>query len=748
MIDVANLCMGCMEHKGSDLVCPACGFKEGTEPDSPLHLRPRTELHGQYLVGKVLGHGGFGITYLGWDLNLERKIAIKEYLPSGVAVRTGINSEVIPFSGETRKDFEYGLERYLDEARTVARFQMHPSVVSVLNFFRANGTAYLVMEYLEGATFERYLESNGGKTNIDTVMTVMIPVLEALSSVHSQGILHRDISPDNVYITRKWQVKVLDFGAARYALGQKSRNLSVILKEGYAPVEQYHSKGNQGPWTDAYACAATIYRALTGKIPPSSLDRMQADDMEPPSALGIELSDVQERAILKALAVHPDKRFKTMQEFKDALTGVTPADVIEQTGEKIRSVTPPAVPDGPVVTGPKQAKTVKSGTPDPQPAAQDVQPPVSAREAPHSRRQETAKVPKWVWAAAAGMLLAIAALGGYKSYQDHLRDLALKQQQERARILAEEEKKRQDAIAVEDERRRKELAAENERLRQQQEELDRKNRELDAKERELQELRNRNSRVPNNNQNKSVQQQQQNYYAQLLESQRREREKLEEERRLLAERYQQSRLTPPVRNQQQQNQQQGIGNQGIGNQGIGNQGVTPPPPAGPTYEYLMQSAANLSRQRNYQAALQVNQQAIQMNPARPDAYSNIGWISLYGTGDLQGALSSYKEAIARGGAAWFRVLHDHQQLTYQDHCQGDLGITKEGVTFRAQNGAHNFSLGRGAIREIKENKSTPLNLLRKVKDDFHIKSNDDRNFNLLPVSNARQVRDMIIQLAK
>ncbi|MCC6363723.1 MAG: hypothetical protein IT165_09365 [Bryobacterales bacterium] len=136
------------------------------------------ELHGQYLAGKVLGHGGFGVTYLGWDLNLARKIAIKEYLPIIVAVRTGANSEVIPFSGDSRKDFEYGLERYLDEART----------------------------------------------------TIMAPVLEALGSVHQQDILHRDISPDNIYITRKWRIKVLDFGAARYALGRKSRNLSVILE--------------------------------------------------------------------------------------------------------------------------------------------------------------------------------------------------------------------------------------------------------------------------------------------------------------------------------------------------------------------------------------------------------------------------------------------------------------------------------------------------------------------------------------
>jgi serine/threonine protein kinase len=731
-----------MEQKGSDTVCPACGYKEGAEPDSPLHLRPRTELHGQYLVGKVLGHGGFGITYLGWDLNLERKIAIKEYLPSGVAVRTGLNSEVIPFSGETRKDFEYGLERYLDEARTVARFQMHPSVVSVLNFFRANGTAYLVMEYLEGATFERYLESNGGKTNIDTAMTVMIPVVEALASVHSQGILHRDISPDNVYITRKWQVKVLDFGAARYALGQKSRNLSVILKEGYAPVEQYHSKGNQGPWTDAYACAATMYRALTGKIPPSSLDRMQADDLEAPSTLGVEISEVQERAILKALSVHPDKRFKTMQEFKDALTGATPADVIDQTGEKIKSATPAPLPAGPVVTGPKQANTVKSGTPDPLPAPSSER--VSQREAPHSRRQEPAKMPKWVWAAAAGMLLAVVGIGGYKSYQDHLRELAIKQQQERTRILQEEEDKRQKALAVEMERRKVERDAENERLRRQQEELDQKNRELEQKERELQDLRNRNARVPSNNQSKSQQQQQQqqqNYYAQLLETQRKEREKLEEERRQLAERYRQSRFNTGNRNQQSQNQQQN--------------GLvpTPPPetpvitPSGPSYESLMQSAANLSRGRNYQSALQMNHQAIQMNPGRPDAYSNIGWISLYATGDLQAALSNYKEAIARGGTAWFRVLHDHQQLTYQDHCQGDFGISKEGVTFRAQNGIHNFTVGKSAIREIKENKAT-LNFMRKVKDDFHVKTSDDRNFNLLPVSNARQVRDMIIQLAK
>ncbi|MBL8219388.1 MAG: protein kinase [Bryobacterales bacterium] len=685
MLDVTNLCMGCMELRGSGSVCEKCGFAEGTEPESPLHLRPRTELHGQYLVGKVLGHGGFGITYLGWDLNLERKIAIKEYLPSGVAVRTGINSEVMPFSGDLRKDYEYGLERYLDEARTVARFQTHPSIVSVLNFFRANGTAYLVMEYLEGATLERFLDSNNDKTTIDMMLTVMVPVMDALHTVHQQGILHRDISPDNVYITRNWAVKVLDFGAARYALGQKSRNLSVILKEGYAPVEQYHSKGNQGPWTDVYAVAATMYRGLTGKTPPASLDRMQADDMQPPSELGVELSQVQEQALMQALAVQPERRFATMEAFQLAITGMTP-------------MTPPPGPT---------PLNIPTPAPVPQPVTrhsgvhQSLPP-----SAPISRKQQKAPVPKWVWAAAGGMLFAVLAIGSWKAWNDNQRLLESQKQQEAARVKFEQEMKAQKELQDRMEADRKKREAEEAQLKQQQEELDRQKLELEEKQKQLENANKKQPRsIPTPPPNK------------------------------------QSNMLQTLQQQVNRNPQQPAQPTPV---------PTPvpaqvvPQPSGAAYDDLLRQAATFSRARNYNAAIQANLQAIKVNPARPDAHANLGWIALYGTGDLRAAATHYKDAMQRGGVVYFRVLHDHQNLTYQNHCEGNLGIGNGRIEFNSP--THNFRSSIADVKEVKSNKWNPLR--GGNKDDFHVELKDKRNFNFLSPVNAKPIREMILQLVQ
>jgi len=317
----ADLCMGCMEPRSTAGACPRCGWHEGTAPESPLHLPAGTALHDQYVLGRVLGHGGFGITYLAWELNLACKLAVKEYLPHGVAARTTGDTTVRPFSAQARQDYEWGLEKFLDEARTLARFQQTPGIASVRNFFRANGTAYLVMEYLDGITLATFLDQNNGRLPFQTVVNVMAPVMEALSQVHGAGILHRDVSPDNIFLTRTGKVKLLDFGAARYALGQQSRNLSVILKEGYAPEEQYRTKGVQGPWTDVYATAATSYRCLTGQIPPPSLDRMSQDELVSPRALGVDIDERVEQCILKGLAVRQGDRYQSIEDFYAAITG-------------------------------------------------------------------------------------------------------------------------------------------------------------------------------------------------------------------------------------------------------------------------------------------------------------------------------------------------------------------------------------------------------------------------------------------
>jgi serine/threonine protein kinase len=318
-----------------------------------VHLEPRTVLLDQYLLGRVLGHGGFGITYLAWDLNLETKLAVKEYLPTGVATRTSGQTTVAAYSGQSKQDFEWGLEKFLDEARVLAKFKHLAGIASVVNFFRANGTAYLVMEYLEGVTMAHQLDQAGGRIPWDRTLRLMIPVIQALKEVHHTGVLHRDISPDNVYLTQSGGVKVLDFGAARYALGQQSRNLSVILKEGYAPEEQYRTKGNQGPWTDVYATAATMYRAITGQAPTPALDRLNEDDLARPSALGVSIPADAEECLMKGLAVRAADRYQSMEDFERALT----------MSGKTRKLTRPLPPLPPEPPRPSPGPTPAPGPP-------------------------------------------------------------------------------------------------------------------------------------------------------------------------------------------------------------------------------------------------------------------------------------------------------------------------------------------------------------------------------------------------
>lgn len=320
-MSAANLCLGCMTDRAETSPCPRCGYAHDSPAASPLHLPPGTSLQeGHYIVGKVLGHGGFGITYLGYDTHLQRKLAVKEYFPSGVAMRAGQGLQVIAFTGPSEKDYEYGLERYLEEARLVARFNNHPHILAVLNFFRENGTAYIVMEYLEGRTLDQYLEQMGGRLSFDEAVPLLTPIMQALEEVHEAGILHRDVSPDNIHIGASRQVKLLDFGAARVALGERSRNLSVILKEGYAPPEQYRSKGNQGPWTDVYALAATLYRTVTGFLPPPALDRMTEDELKPLSHLGVPVSPQLDAVMGKALSFNAQDRYQTVREFREAIS--------------------------------------------------------------------------------------------------------------------------------------------------------------------------------------------------------------------------------------------------------------------------------------------------------------------------------------------------------------------------------------------------------------------------------------------
>ncbi len=328
-MNLDSLCMGCMEDKGSSIVCPYCGFSEGTPPESPHHLPPRTVLAEKYMIGKALGQGGFGITYLAWEMNLDIKLAIKEFFPHGLVSRSHGTNEVITYSKDGVEQYRFGLEKFLAEAKTLARFIEHPNIVNVRDYFTANETAYMVMNYVEGITLDEYLKHKGGALSFEETLNLIMPVMDALKEVHHNGVLHRDVSPDNIFIDKNGRVILIDFGAARQELQQKSRSLSVIMKVGFSPEEQYRSKGMQGPWTDIYALAATMYKAITGEVPPESMDRLAEDQLISPSEMGFDIDQRQEEVLLKAMAVRAEDRYQSIEELYNAFKGDAKKDELE-----------------------------------------------------------------------------------------------------------------------------------------------------------------------------------------------------------------------------------------------------------------------------------------------------------------------------------------------------------------------------------------------------------------------------------
>jgi len=348
-----------------------------------MYLPPGTELNNRYVIESLLGHGGFGITYAAHDKVLKVRVAVKEYLPRQLATRGEGQTKVSVYSGEARQHYDYGLGKFMEEAQSVARFAHHPNVVSARDYFTGNGTAYMVMEYVEGVTLKEYVAKKGGQISFEEAKGIMMPVMDALREVHQAGMLHRDISPDNIYITTSAQVKILDFGAARYFAGEQSKSLSVILKPGYAPEEQYRSSGKQGSWTDVYAVGATIYKVLTGKTPADALDRKEEDTLEPPSRLGVSLPAPAEQALLQALSVNAGQRFQSMGEFQQALLGDAPLTRGFQTGPVSLQPTPApsSTPSWAPVTGPPPVAAQPASPPSQQPSQYPQAPRRSANPA-------------------------------------------------------------------------------------------------------------------------------------------------------------------------------------------------------------------------------------------------------------------------------------------------------------------------------------------------------------------------------
>ncbi len=317
--ELNTLCIHCLHPQMRGGWCSQCGYNEHKYQAHPLYLQPRTLLKNQYIIGLPLGQGGFGVTYLGLDRWLQKKVAIKEYLPVALATRNIINSNIVPLK-QQEDSFYQGIQFFIKEARNLAKFN-HPNIVQVINFFEQNQTGYMVMEYLEGTPLANLLNQGNSPLSVNEALKIILPILDALAQVHAQHIYHRDISLQNILILTTGEPILIDFGAARYIVGEYTRSLDLVLKHGYSPLEQYSGKGRIGPWTDIYACGALLYLLITGQLPPAATDRFGGEQLIAPAQLGIALPPMLNEAIMQALAIKIEDRFPTVQAFKATLQG-------------------------------------------------------------------------------------------------------------------------------------------------------------------------------------------------------------------------------------------------------------------------------------------------------------------------------------------------------------------------------------------------------------------------------------------
>ncbi len=334
LVDPDRLCMGCMAQLNQPAAqCPHCGFVEGAyqKPENSLPLREI--LNGKYLTGRVIGSGGFGITYIGWDFYQCKRVCVKEYFPRMVAARNAraqsyselisvsIHSTALYTHNPTKAEYAYrqGLKSYIQEAENLSKFYLMPGIVSVRDFFYGNNTAYIVMEYIDGIDMKNYVKQLGRPLLPQELFPLLKDVLKALNEVHKVNIIHRDISPDNIMLTRQGQAKLIDFGAAKnYGNGGKS---PVLLKKGYAPIEQYFRDGKQGPWTDVYSICASIYYLLTRIRIPTPQERIEKDTVMLLQAMGTPISEEMDLAVKKGLSIEAKDRYQTIAKLYQDLYG-------------------------------------------------------------------------------------------------------------------------------------------------------------------------------------------------------------------------------------------------------------------------------------------------------------------------------------------------------------------------------------------------------------------------------------------
>ena len=354
-------CINCMKMIDEETAfCPHCGFGQKGEA-SPFGLKPGTILRGRYLVGRVLGQGGFGLTYVGYDLTLEIKTAIKEYFPLGLATRNStVSNQVQRNTAQLdRENWQAGCDSFLKEARRMAKIDSLPGIVRVRDTFPENQTAYIVMDFIEGETLKQKL-SKTGPMKYSECVRLLRPLMESLGRVHKQGLIHRDISPDNIMVQPDGSVCLLDFGAAKDISFQQTVAPQQVAKKGFSPPEQYREKGSIGSWTDVYALCATIYYCITGKLVPEATDRLYEDTLDFDVFLSEPLSEKAAGALKDGLKLRAEERIRTVEELLGRFDGT--GTTRKETGAGTGSVGTDDAGTGDTGTGGKRAGGAESGS--------------------------------------------------------------------------------------------------------------------------------------------------------------------------------------------------------------------------------------------------------------------------------------------------------------------------------------------------------------------------------------------------
>lgn len=313
-----QICLNCLNtYEEGVKVCPHCGLGNWKYQAAEKALELGTMLKSRYKIGTVIGDGGFGITYRAVDMNTGKGVAVKEFYPREVVARSSMDHTTVKLvNRDNTAQFQKGLNSFLEEANGLARFNNTDKIVNVYDFFEQNGTAYIVMEYLRGKSLSRYAKDHGGKISVSAAINVIMKMCEALSYVHGAGMVHRDISPDNIFVEKTGKIKLIDFGAARESYGNEEKTLSIVLKPNYAPPEQFRKKSRQGPWTDVYALGATVYKLLTGRTPDQAIDRIMEDEMQVPSRYNPEVPLFLDRIVMKMMAPKIEDRFQNCDEVR------------------------------------------------------------------------------------------------------------------------------------------------------------------------------------------------------------------------------------------------------------------------------------------------------------------------------------------------------------------------------------------------------------------------------------------------